>query len=137
VQSVRIIIRRLWWACVFISTVGGAASAQDILLVSGAITTSVDGLPVPGAVVAIVGAETRVASDASGFYLLRVPSVLFDRIERRRIECGQPNDNARLGADWRHGHIGANINADRAGVLRRTHLVTLTRGLSEKQRSAR
>ncbi len=30
-------------------------------------------------------------------------AVLFDTVERRRIECGQPRDNVRLGADWRGG----------------------------------
>ena len=30
-------------------------------------------------------------------------SVLFDRIERRRIECGQPRDSLRLDGHWRRG----------------------------------
>ena len=32
--------------------------------------------------------------------LAGLEATLFDRIERRRIECGQPKDNFRLGADW-------------------------------------
>ncbi|HXI27510.1 MAG TPA: TonB-dependent receptor [Vicinamibacterales bacterium] len=51
----------------------GAASAQDVILVSGAITTRVDGLPVPGAVITIGDVESRAEADASGFYMLRVP----------------------------------------------------------------
>ena len=41
--------------------------------------------------------------------------VLFDRIERRRIECGQPRDSVRLGGDWRRGRLGVNANAARYG----------------------
>ena len=38
-----------------------------------------------------------------------VGSVL-DRIERRRIECGQPRDSARLDGDWRRGRLGIYAN---------------------------
>jgi iron complex outermembrane receptor protein len=41
--------------------------------------------------------------------------VLFDRIERRRIECGQPHDSARVSGDWRKGRFGANARAARYG----------------------
>jgi iron complex outermembrane recepter protein len=41
--------------------------------------------------------------------------VLFDRIERRRIECGQPHDSIRAGADWRRSRWGANLNLARYG----------------------
>ena len=41
--------------------------------------------------------------------------VLFDRIERRRLECGQPTDSLRLGADWRRRRWGATINSARYG----------------------
>jgi iron complex outermembrane receptor protein len=40
---------------------------------------------------------------------------LFDRIERRRIECGQPHDSLRAGADWRRARWGANLNLARYG----------------------
>nr|MDQ3347877.1 TonB-dependent receptor [Acidobacteriota bacterium] len=40
---------------------------------------------------------------------------LFDRIERRRIECGQPHDSLRAGADWRRNRWGANVNLARYG----------------------
>jgi iron complex outermembrane receptor protein len=42
-------------------------------------------------------------------------NVLFDRIERRRIECGQPQDSVRAGADWRMNRWGANANFARYG----------------------
>jgi iron complex outermembrane receptor protein len=42
-------------------------------------------------------------------------SVLFDRIERRRIECGQPKDSVRLGGDWRRNRLGVNLDVARYG----------------------
>ena len=42
-------------------------------------------------------------------------SVLFDRIEQRRIECGQPKDNLRLGGDWRRQGFGVDLNVSRYG----------------------
>jgi iron complex outermembrane receptor protein len=56
-----------------------------------------------------------VGSVATPPQLAGFSSVLFDRIERRRIECGQPQDNVRLGGDWRRGRIGVNVNAGRFG----------------------
>ena len=43
--------------------------------------------------------------------------VLFDRIERRRIECGQPRDSLRGVADWRKQRWGANVNFQRYGTF--------------------
>jgi iron complex outermembrane receptor protein len=42
-------------------------------------------------------------------------SVLFDRIEQRRIECGQPQDNLRLGGNWRRKRYGVDLNVARFG----------------------
>ena len=42
-------------------------------------------------------------------------SVLFDRIEQRRIECGQPKDGLRLGGDWRRKRFGVNVDVARYG----------------------
>ena len=42
-------------------------------------------------------------------------SVLFDRIEQRRIECGQPKDSLRLGADWHRTRFGVNVDVARYG----------------------
>jgi iron complex outermembrane receptor protein len=47
--------------------------------------------------------------------LIGFASVLFDRIEQRRIECGQPASGARFGGDWRRGRIGVNISGARYG----------------------
>ena len=40
---------------------------------------------------------------------------LFDRLERRRLECAQPRDNGRLTGDWRLGDFGAVARASRYG----------------------
>ena len=42
-------------------------------------------------------------------------ATLFDRIERRRIECGQPKDNFRLGGDWSKSRWSASLLASRYG----------------------
>ena len=57
----------------------------------------------------IVGSVTTPAQLA-GF-----ESVLFDRIERRRIECGQPKDSVRMGGDWRRNRLGLNLDLARYG----------------------
>ena len=57
----------------------------------------------------IVGAVATPAQLA-GF-----DQVLFDRVERRRIDCGQPKDSLRTGADWKRRKWGANVNVARYG----------------------
>jgi iron complex outermembrane receptor protein len=42
-------------------------------------------------------------------------AVLFDRIEQRRIECGQPKDSLRVGGDWRRRRLGATVDVARYG----------------------
>ena len=56
----------------------GAASspAQDIVTISGTVTTRADGLPVPGAHVSVVGSTDSVTTDATGRYSLPVPRSL-------------------------------------------------------------
>jgi iron complex outermembrane receptor protein len=58
-----------------------------------------------------------VGSVATPAQLIGYESVLFDRIERRRIECGQPSDNARIGGDWRRRHLGVSVDAARYGAF--------------------
>jgi iron complex outermembrane receptor protein len=69
------VVGYLYWAFVLVTVVGGVASAQDVITVSGVITTRADGLAVPGAVVSVVGADSRVkaTADAAGRYVLEVP----------------------------------------------------------------
>jgi iron complex outermembrane receptor protein len=47
--------------------------------------------------------------------LAGLEAVLFDRIERRRIECGQPKDNLRFSGDWSRGSWSALARASRYG----------------------
>jgi iron complex outermembrane recepter protein len=62
--------------------------------------------------------RTRVVGDvATPPQLAAFSSVLFDRIERRRMECGQPSDNLRLGGDYRRSRYGANLNVARYGEV--------------------
>ena len=56
-----------------------------------------------------------VGSVATPAQLAGFEQVLFDRIERRRIECGQPRDSFRLGGDWRKQRWGAFLNLARYG----------------------
>jgi iron complex outermembrane recepter protein len=42
-------------------------------------------------------------------------SVLFDRIERRRLECGQPHDGLRLGGSWSSKRFAVDVNESRYG----------------------
>ncbi len=57
----------------------------------------------------IVGGVTTPAQLA-GF-----DQVLFDREQRRRIECSQPRDSVRAGADWRRNRWGADAGVARYG----------------------
>jgi iron complex outermembrane receptor protein len=41
---------------------------------------------------------------------------LFDRLERRRLECAQPRDNVRLTGDWRKDEFGSVLRVSRYGT---------------------
>ena len=57
---------------------------------------------------------TRIA--ATPPQLAGFQETLFDRLEQRRLTCGQPKDNVRLTTDWRRGDLGANVRASRYGT---------------------
>ncbi|MEO8189014.1 MAG: TonB-dependent receptor [Acidobacteriota bacterium] len=57
---------------------------------------------------------TRIA--ATPTQLAGFQETLFDRLEQRRLTCGQPKDNLRLTTDWRSGDLGANFRAGRYGT---------------------
>jgi iron complex outermembrane receptor protein len=57
---------------------------------------------------------TRIA--ATPPQLAAFQSVLFDRLEQRRLTCGQPKDNVRLTSDWRRGELGATARASMFGT---------------------
>ena len=58
-------------------------AAQDFVTVSGAVTTRVDGMPVPGAVVSVVGADASTVTDANGRYTTQAPN---ERVRGGRLQ---------------------------------------------------
>jgi iron complex outermembrane receptor protein len=56
---------------------------------------------------------TRIAATPPP--LANFQSVLFDRLEQRRLTCGQPKDNLRLSTDWRQGNLGASARGSLFG----------------------
>jgi iron complex outermembrane receptor protein len=44
-------------------------------------------------------------------------SVLLDRIEERRIECGQPHDSLRLGGNWARKRADLDLSVERFGTF--------------------
>ena len=46
--------------------VGGPAAAQDLISISGVVTTRADGLSMPGAVVTVVGSNATTTTAADG-----------------------------------------------------------------------
>jgi iron complex outermembrane receptor protein len=66
-------VRRLVWACIFVLAIGDAAAAQDVITISGTVTTRADGLSVPGATVSVIGTTINTTTDTSGKYALEVP----------------------------------------------------------------
>jgi iron complex outermembrane receptor protein len=60
--------------------------------------------------------ETTVVSQAPAPpELVGLESVLFDREQTRRMECGQPEDNLRLSADWLRGRFNGVVRGSRYG----------------------
>jgi iron complex outermembrane recepter protein len=82
---------RIAWLLVFFCLVaGGAAVAQELVSISGVVTTSVDGQPVAGAIVSVVGGSGSVAADASGRYTVQVPRSFVTRENRLRLRVDAP-----------------------------------------------
>jgi iron complex outermembrane receptor protein len=88
----QIAARRLCWALLVLVWVGGTASAQEAITISGVVTTRADGLAVPSAVVSVDGADTTVTTDASGKYTLIVPRAIVhgDRVRVKVDALGLP-----------------------------------------------
>jgi iron complex outermembrane receptor protein len=61
------------WVLVWIAAAANITSAQQVLTISGSVTTRADGLAIPGAVVSVVGADVTTTTDATGKYTLQVP----------------------------------------------------------------
>ena len=59
---------------------------------------------------------TQVGKEvATPAQLLDLQNVLFDRQQRRRLECAQPNSNLRLSGDWSLGNVGSVLRLARYG----------------------
>ena len=54
--------------CVVMLILAGAraAIAQDLVTISGVVTPKADGIPIPGAIVSVVGAGASATTDAGG-----------------------------------------------------------------------
>ena len=63
--------RRFFWSIIVLLAIAGIASAQDGITIAGVVTTRADGIPVPGAVVTVVGVNESATTDASGRYTLQ------------------------------------------------------------------
>ena len=72
----RTIMSRFGWTCAIWTVLTLSVSAQDATTLTGVVTTSADGLPVPGAVVSVVGLNLTATTDASGRYTLEIPRAL-------------------------------------------------------------
>ena len=68
-------IRCLLWSWLVVAADVSAASAQDVIAISGTVTTKADGLPVPDAAVSVVGINANVRTDSNGRYLVELPQV--------------------------------------------------------------
>lgn len=60
--------------------------------------------------------KTEIVGEvATPAQLAGLGEVLFDRIERRRVECGQPHDNIRLMESWNRGSLNVTARQSRYG----------------------
>src|SRR3954463_1104996 len=64
----RAVLMMLFWS------VCATALAQTPAILTGTVTTRADGLPVPGAVVSLVGTDAMATTDGEGKYRLEIPS---------------------------------------------------------------
>jgi len=117
---VRIATRSLSWALLVLLT-AGAAAAQEVIPITGVITTRDDGLPVPGAHVSVQGTEASATTGADGRYTLQAPrsSIRGGRIQLKVDALGQPARVIDVAAD------GASLTVDIPLTLQFTEHVTV------------
>jgi hypothetical protein len=89
---VRVVTRRSMFVLMPFLAVGRAANAQDLLTVSGAVTTRAEGMAVPGAVVSVVGTDRSATTDAGRRCTEQVPHgvVRGSRIQLKVDALGLP-----------------------------------------------
>src|SRR4029434_8620669 len=84
-------MRRPLWTLALIAAAAGMASAQEVLTVSGLVTTRGEGIAIPGAVVSVVGTDVTTTTDATGKYTLQVPlAVRGDHLQLKVDGLGLP-----------------------------------------------
>jgi len=76
-------------------------SASDVYLRAAYNNTSTD-------IVGTVATPPQLAAYSS---------VLFDRIEQRRVECAQPKDSLRLGGGWKSRQLAVDVSESRYGAI--------------------
>ena len=77
---------RALWALALIAATAGVARAQDVVTVSGSVTTWVDGVAVPGAVVSVVGTSLAATTDADGRYALQAPVAIRGELLQLKVD---------------------------------------------------
>jgi iron complex outermembrane receptor protein len=75
-----------------IAAAAGTTSAQEVLTISGSVTTRADGLPIPDAVVSLVDMDLSTTTDPAGRYSLIVPrsAIRGDSLQLRVDGLGLP-----------------------------------------------
>ena len=90
---------RLMLAMCLCLTLGRAASAQDVLTVSGVVTTRADSVAVPGAIVTVAGSAATATTDANGRYTLKIPRTAVQG-ERIELRVAPPGCSRRRRTSW-------------------------------------
>src|SRR5262245_16851497 len=113
--------RRTVWALLVSVFLGAPASAQDMISISGVVTTRSDGAPVAGAVISVSGADATATTDSNGQYTLTLPraAVRGPRVQLKVDALGLPTQTTEVVAD------SATLTADLALTLAFTEQVTV------------
>jgi iron complex outermembrane recepter protein len=121
------------WALLVSVCFGAPASAQDMISVSGVVTTRNDGAPVAGAVVSVSGVDTTATTDSSGQYTLTLPRAAARgaRLQVKVDALGLPTHTIEIAAD------GATLTANFALTLTFAEQVTVgSRASAEQSKKA-
>jgi iron complex outermembrane recepter protein len=103
--------------------------ASGVRFFTNAVNTRTDGVELtanyksdlgPNGILRLQAAWTHAETNVTNIaptppQLTAFQTVLFDRLEVRRLECGQPKDNVRLTADWSKGPLGVVATGGRYG----------------------